>query len=309
MQRIYPVQTVDQLALFGDEIDDGIESIIEGGRQHGQEKRTHEQIWEELVEHVTTAPHAKMWLVIEDGILKAWLCGKIYVDGKKRNGVITWAWAAPGCRVSQDVVLTAEAFFKERECQVAYLGRAFLQRSFTRLMRRYGYAMATVVYEKRLDEVAHGDSVGPAGREIRADDAVGKGRDQPEESPVSADDADVRSAVAGDRGPDGASAGDGDSGADTAGSLGAAGDGAGDAERQQRDRSDAEAAVECGHLGDAGESDFRAWGDAILVAGGSDEPGSAGGDGTAGGPADAGAVGPPEPGELLHVHAECGAGG
>jgi hypothetical protein len=169
MQRIYPVQVVSQLELYEPDIRDGIDSILESAREHGRDIRTQDEIWDELVEHVEIAPHGRFFVVIEDGQLMAWLAAKIYVDGKKRNGCITWAWARTGCHVSRDVIVQAEAYFRERDCQTAYLGRSFLQQSFTRLMRRYGYTMASVVYEKKLNGVAHVDTVGPASREIGED--------------------------------------------------------------------------------------------------------------------------------------------
>src|SRR5262249_41529596 len=139
----------------------GIDSILASAHEHGRDIRTREEIWEELQNHVEIAPHGRVWVVIEDGVLIAWLCGKIYVDGKRRNGCITWAWARTGCKVSADVVHHAEDYFRERECQAAYLGRSFLQTSFSRLMRRYGYELSSIVYEKKLNGVQHGVTVGP----------------------------------------------------------------------------------------------------------------------------------------------------
>jgi len=293
MQRIYAVQNVDQLMLYADELADGIAAILIGAREHGQDKRTPEQIWDELVEHVETAPHAKLWLAIEDGVLMAWLAGKVYIDGKKRNGCITWAWAAPRCQVSRKMIEAAEAFFRERGCQAAYLGRAFLQTSFTRLMRRYGYQMATVVYEKRLDEVQHVTAIGPVGREVGTDDAEGQRGDPAGTGAISADAADVRPSAAGDRGADGAPAGNSDSGADPAGDIGAAAADAADAEHGEPDRpDDGTAADVCGRSGSGGSG-------STIVAPRSEPAG----------PADAGAAGATGAEELLHVHADRRASG
>src|SRR5215813_8441920 len=169
MQRIYVVQTPAQLEVYADEIRSGIDTILESAHEHGRDIRTQEEIWDEIADHVAIAPHGRLLLALEDGELVAWLGAKIYVDGKRRNGCITWAWARSGCRVSRDMVSQAEDYFRERGCQRSYLGRSFLQSSFTRLMRRYGYEMASIVYEKQLEEVMHVGIVGPAGRQIGED--------------------------------------------------------------------------------------------------------------------------------------------
>jgi hypothetical protein len=169
--------------LYEQDIRAGIDTILESAHEYGRDIRTQDDIWDELVEHIQIAPHGRLFVVIEDGALVAWLAAKIYVDGKRRNGCITWAWARTGCKVSRQVVEQAEAYFRERDCQTAYLGRSFLQTSFTRLMRRYGYVMASVVYEKKLNGVAHVDTVGPASRESGEHET---GRDA---EAISADDA------------------------------------------------------------------------------------------------------------------------
>jgi len=169
MQRIYNVYTLAQLDIYADDIRSGIDAILESAHKYGRDIRTQDEIWEELLEHVRIIPHARFLLALEDGELVAWMCAKIYVDGKRRNGCITWAWARSGSLVSRQMIEQAEDYFRERGCQRSYLGRSFLQPSFTRLMHRYGYEMASVVYEKQLNEVEHVDSVGPAGREIGED--------------------------------------------------------------------------------------------------------------------------------------------
>jgi hypothetical protein len=227
MQRIYTVLTPDQLSLYEPDIRAGIDSILASAHEHGRDIRTPDDIWDELVEHVEIAPHARFFVVIEDGILRAWLAAKIYVDGKKRNGCITWAWATPGCKVSRDVVMYAEDYFRERNCQTAYLGRSFLQTSFSRLMRRYGYTMASVVYEKKLDGESHGGIVRPPSGEVRSDEA---GRDA---DPIPADDGAAAAATAhgpaqpGDGGSDGEPTEHGDIDPDAASGVELPGDDAG----------------------------------------------------------------------------------
>ena len=211
MQRIYQVFVQEQLALYEPDIRAGIDTILESAHEHGRDIRTQDEIWDELVDHVAIAPHGRLFVVIEDGALVAWLAAKIYVDGKRRNGCITWAWARTGCHVSRNVVERAEAYFRERECQAAYLGRSFLQTSFTRLMRRYGYEMSSIVYEKKLNGVDHVGIVGPPGGESGSDQA---GRDA---AAIPADDGAPAGATAlgpaqpGDGGPDRRAAEHGDS--------------------------------------------------------------------------------------------------
>jgi hypothetical protein len=220
MQRIYIVPTLDALAVYAPEITAGIETILAEARERGNNHRSVAEVWEEIAEHVTIAPHARLFVALDDGVLVSWIAAKVYVDGKKRNGCITWAWAAPTSRLSRDMVRMAEAFFRERECPNAYLGRSFLQPSFTRLMRRYGYTLSSVVYEKHLDsEVTNVDSLRPPGGEVRADVTEWHGDPSAETGSIAADSANVRHAESSVCRSDGESAEHGDQRADAASTV------------------------------------------------------------------------------------------
>jgi hypothetical protein len=184
---IQRLSTPSQLDVYRDDLLRTAQTILDETALAA--KKTAEQVYRELVEHLDGSSSKGVWLVLRDGVLLAWIAAKVYTDEGRLTAAVTWAWAAPGAEGWSAKALDGVVRWARRERATSiYCTRRTRLKAFARLMRRYGWRFEAAVFGQSLD----GDTAARPVIERRFDDIVVEGAQhgRPEDPRIDVPDAD-----------------------------------------------------------------------------------------------------------------------